>query len=357
MISKDSLHIDWITKVSTANRKADKILIEKVIRALFLLEGLAKQKLDFVFKGGTALMLILDSSKRLSIDIDIIIEKEPTDLEKIFNDLLESQGFIRFELQERKAATNIQKAHYKFFYKPIHQTQADEESILLDILFEKVGYQKINQIPVDSKFIISEGDPISVKVPSKEDILGDKLTAFAPNTTGIPYFKGKTSMSMEILKQLYDVGNLIDIAEDGDLVKTTFESFAATELKYRECEEKVDDVLEDIYQTALCIASRGFEGKGDFVELQSGIQRVSRFIFSETFHIDKAIIAASKAAYLAVLIRSKEVAIEKYGDPKIMKDWIIGEPFWSRLNKLKKSNPEAFFYWYKIFELNGEGQN
>ena len=80
MISKNSLHIDWITKVSSANRKADKILVEKVIRALMLLEGLVKQNLDFVFKGGTALMLILDSSKRLSIDIDIIIEKDPKNL-------------------------------------------------------------------------------------------------------------------------------------------------------------------------------------------------------------------------------------------------------------------------------------
>lgn len=83
MISKDSLHIDWITEVSTANRKADKILVEKAIRALLLLEGLAKQHLNFVFKGGTALMLILDSSKRLSIDIDIIVENEPENLEAI----------------------------------------------------------------------------------------------------------------------------------------------------------------------------------------------------------------------------------------------------------------------------------
>ncbi|MFN6944503.1 MAG: nucleotidyl transferase AbiEii/AbiGii toxin family protein [Cytophagaceae bacterium] len=357
MISKNSLHIDWITKVSSANRKADKILVEKVIRALMLLEGLVKQNLDFVFKGGTALMLILDSSKRLSIDVDIIIEKEPNGLEEIFQSLLETQGFTRFELQERKALTKIQKAHYKFFYKPVHQTRAEEESILLDILFEKIGYQKIEETPIISKFILADGDPISVKVPSKEDILGDKLTAFAPNTTGIPYFKGKTSMSMEILKQLYDVGNLIDIAEDGELVKTTFESFATIELEYRECEDEVDGVLEDIYQTALCIVSRGVEGRGDFTELQTGIQRVSRFIFSETFHIDKAITAASKAAYLAILIRSQEINIEKYGDPRIMKDWSIGEPFWPRLNKLKKSNPEAFFYWYKIFELNVGGQN
>lgn len=352
MISKDSLHIDWISKVSTANRKADKILVEKVIRALLLLEGLAKQNLDFVFKGGTALMLILKSSKRLSIDIDIIVEKEPQDLERLFENLLVDQGFTKFELQERKTGTNIQKAHYKFFYKPSHQTLAEEESILLDILFEKVGYQKIEEIPIDSKFILTEGDPVVVRVPSKEDILGDKLTAFAPNTTGIPYFKGKTSMSMEILKQLYDVGNLIDVAEDCVLVKTTFERFAAIELKYRECKENIDEVLEDIYQTALCIVSRGVVGKGNFEELQTGIQRVSRFIFSETFHIDKAITAASKAAYLTALLRSPTERIEKYGNPEIMKDWSIGEPLWPRLNRLKKSNPEAFFYWYKLSQIS-----
>jgi hypothetical protein len=26
-----------------------------------------------------------------------------------------------------------------------------------------------------------------------------------------------------------------------------------------------------------------------------------------------------------------------------MKDWVIGEPLWPRLKRLKKSNPEDFF--------------
>jgi hypothetical protein len=42
-------------------------------------------------------------------------------------------------------------------------------------------------------------------------ILGDKLTAFAPNTTGIPYKKGK---HIEIIKQLHDVSKLIDNITD-----------------------------------------------------------------------------------------------------------------------------------------------
>ena len=44
----------------------------------------------------------------------------------------------------------------------------------------------------------------------KYDILGDKLTAFAPHTTGVPLCVGK---SMEIAKQLFDVATLIDVLE------------------------------------------------------------------------------------------------------------------------------------------------
>jgi hypothetical protein len=40
-----------------------------------------------------------------------------------------------------------------------------------------------------------------------------------------------------------------------------------------------------------------------------------------------------------------------FKDPLELKDWLIAEPMNTKLNKLKKSNPEAFFYWYKIYEL------
>lgn len=144
----------------------------------------------------------------------------------------------------------------------------------------------------------------------------------------------------------------MDKAEDGALVKKTFETFATTELRYRnQSKMTVADVLEDIYETSLCIVSRGASGKGNFAELTTGIQRVSRFIFSETFHIDKAITCASKAAYMASLMKAGKKEIEKYQNPAIMKDWVIGEALWPKLNRLKKSNPEAFFYWYKTFEL------
>ena len=44
--------------------------------------------------------------------------------------------------------------------------------------------------------------------------------------------------------------------------------------------------------------------------------------------------------------------IEKYGKPKVIAEWKIDALHNTKLNKLKKSNPEAFFYWYKAIELN-----
>ena len=79
---------------------------------------------------------------------------------------------------------------------------------------------------------------------------------------------------------------------------------------------------------------------------------LSRFIFSESYHIEKAITHASKAAYLATLIKHDSKTIEKFITQLQMKDWTIGEPMNTKLNRLKKSNPEAFFYWYKIYELS-----
>lgn len=352
MINKESLTVEWISKVSEANRRADKILIEKAIRSLLLVEGMVKQGLNFIFKGGTALMLMMSSTKRLSIDVDIILPVMPENLEDLLGRVASEQGFTRVEQQHRSTDTKIPKAHYQFFYKPVHKTIADEEKILLDILFEDPGYQSIIEWPVESRFLISEGKHNHVSVPSLEDLLGDKLTAFAPNTTGIPYFKKGESRSMEIIKQLYDIGNLVDAAEKPAIMRATFESFASRELGYRNLAElTTEDVVEDIYQTSLCIVSRGVAGAGDFEQLLSGIQRVSRFIFSEPFHLEKAITFASKAAFAAMIIRYDAKAIEKFNNPLLMKDWVIGDPLWPKLNKLKKANPEAFFYWYKIYEL------
>lgn len=354
MINQDEISEEWIRKAASRH-KADPLLVEKVIRALLLLEGLAKQKLSFVYKGGTALMLHFNSTRRLSIDIDIILPDKKTDIETVLQAVVTEQGFTRSELQHRNKRSDIEKAHYKFFYEPCRNAVRGEEYILLDILFEEVHYTNVIQLPIDSTFLPQQGESVLVVIPSIEDLLGDKLTAFAPNTTGIPYFKGEGSMSMEIIKQLYDVGNLFDKAENLSVLKKTFNRFALAELAYRNKDTLTSvDVMDDIFQTSLCIATQGKGGDGNFEELQSGIRRIRSFIFSENYHLEKAISHAAKAAYVATIIKYDADDIELFDPSMNMKDWKIEQPFNTRTNKLKKSNPEAFFYWYKIYELSVE---
>ena len=55
---------------------ADPSILERTIFAFGLLEAIRSVGLQFIFKGGTSLLLLLDEPRRLSTDIDIIVEPE-----------------------------------------------------------------------------------------------------------------------------------------------------------------------------------------------------------------------------------------------------------------------------------------
>jgi Nucleotidyl transferase AbiEii toxin, Type IV TA system len=351
MISRNSFSLPWLQQVAIRNNRVDLILVEKVVRALSLLEGLVESNLDFIFKGGTALMLHMNSSRRLSIDIDIIVPNR-SDIQPLLEKIAIDKGFLRVEEQARAANYAIQKTHYKFFYNPSYKTAQDEEYVLLDIVFEDIKYSNLVTLPIDSDFVEQEGLPVQVRVPSLDDLLGDKLTAFAPYTTGIPYSKNGVSRAMEIIKQLYDIGNLFDVSANMGVITSTFQNFAVAELGYRIMGNDWKLVLEDIYNTSLCLCTWGQFGKGEYESIQLGIRQIKGYIFSKGYFIEDAMIHASKAAYLSVLIEKGITVIERFRDPLEIRDWIIEQPFNTKLNKLKKSNPEAFFYWYKIYLLS-----
>lgn len=348
MINTVSLEEEWIRTIAR-KQKSDPILIEKVVRALCLLELLQQSKLQFIFKGGTALMLMQAEPRRFSIDIDIIVSEKPKNIEQLFADIIEQSDFLECQVDERKAKSSIEKAHYKFYYKPVSNARAESEYILLDILYEDSPYGRYTQeIAIESPFVKTDAPEIKVTVPMPEAILGDKLTAYAPTTTGIPYGVGK---EIEIIKQLFDVGHLFNMTKDLGIIAAVFEQFAKTELAYRAIKGAPDDVLEDIIQTGMVICTRGKSGAGDFNQLQLGIKNIRNFIFSERFHIDRAIVLAARASYLAALIKTGGSEIKRFTDPSEIAGWLIEQSFETRLNKLKKSNPEAFFYWYQTAQL------
>ncbi len=348
MIQKSCTSNEWITEIARI-KKADKGLVQKLIRALMLLEGLSESKLEFVFKGGTALMLLLNSTKRLSIDIDIIVSGQIEDLEQLMSEIATKKGFTKAEVQHRKAISRIEKAHYKFYY-PSSLKADDEEFVLLDILFEDIHYSKVVSTPIQSSFVTHEGEITETMTPDFNNIMGDKLTAFAPNTIGIPYFKNEKPMGQEIIKQLYDIGTVFEKIDDVTVVNTVFSNFAMVELQYRNMGGNINIVLDDIIENCLSISLRQNIGNANFDVLLFGLKQISSYIFSETYHIEKATVHAARIAYLVTLMQT-ENEIERYSNKINMMDWQIVQPNNTKLNKLKKTNPEAFYYWFQYYSL------
>ena len=351
MINHNCTSLEWITKVSALHNNADKILVEKVIRALMLLEGLAVSGLDFCFKGGTATMLLLEKPRRMSIDIDIIVPDANADIPATLDKVCAQQGFTGWEAVERQNKGLIHKTHYKLYFLS-NVSRAREQFILLDVLHEQVGYSKTIQKPLTSSFIENEDAAVLVTLPDINNITGDKLTAFSPNTIGIPYNKGGYDRGMEIIKQLYDLSCLYEQVDDISIVREVFERFCAVESKYREHGFSPEAVLEDAQINALSICFRkAYDERCQYEVLSKGAKQVNGFIFSERFSNEKAMVHAAKVAYLVELVKqgiNQKVLL----DPAIdMRNWQISLPSDTRINKVKKSSPEGFFYLYHMVQL------
>lgn len=219
MIDDKTYSIEWINDLrKKLGKRTDPKLIEKVIYALSLLEQLQLNDLNFVFKGGTALLLMTSVPKRFSIDIDIITEENIADVERVLNKIIEAGKFLRWtDNNERTHSADAPLGHYKLFYESVVDER--EEPILLDLLFAPNPYAKTQKIPIKHDWLVTSENDIVIEIPTFDAILGDKLTAFAPNTIGILFSKNRP---VEIIKQLYDIAFLFDRTSDIKIVKDTF---------------------------------------------------------------------------------------------------------------------------------------
>jgi len=344
LISIKSHTKEWIFGIREGSPGKDPILIEKMIMAFTLIENLKVAGLDFIFKGGTALHLLLGSSNRFSIDIDIILPN-PINLDSYLTHVLNQGNF--FKVEEIRRSGSIPKQHYKFYYQSAIQNK--ESQILLDILFDYNLYPKLVKVPIKSPLLLLEGDETVISCPTKDCILGDKLTAFAPHTTGIPYGIGK---DLEIAKQLFDISMLFNEIEDLRMVETTFVNIAIKELAYREMTKiSFMDVLWDSLNTSILIGTRGLSSTMEYGELVNGFRKMAGFVFKGNFTLDSAILCASRVAYLSALLIQKSDKVEWFQNQLDLSSWVITDLNFNKLNKLKKTDPEAFYYYFKALDL------
>lgn len=347
MINKETFTIEWILNLKNKlGKRVDPKLIEKVIWALNLLEQLKKNGLDFTFKGGTALLLATDVPKRFSIDIDIITEHSESDITVVLQKIVDENIFLSWEDDNnRKHNPDAPIGHFKTYYKSV--VDGNIEPILLDLLYTPNPYPEVYEVLIKHPWISTSQDETIITMPTFDAILGDKLTAFAPKTTGILYTKNRP---VEIIKQLYDIAFLFDNIANIEIVKSSYNKVVHEEIGFRKLEIASTEVLNDTFQACYTLAERDLKSE-EFNHLQLGIKNFTNFVV-ERFGIDEAIIAAAKVAYLTILIQSeKTIKIERFKSALEIKDWIVEDEQFNKLNKLKKNNPEAFYYWFKALKL------
>lgn len=343
MLTKENFTLEHVMELKK-NRIVDSFILERSIYAFGLLEALCRVNMPFIFKGGTSLMLLLDQPRRLSTDIDIIVAPG-TDVDHYLEEAGKIFPFEKVEQQIRKGKNNIEKRHYKYYYDSPVKGQTPF-FIFLDILFEENHYSKVIRKPIRNELLITEEPYYEVSLPSVDCILGDKLTAFAPHTTGIPFGVDK---ELEIIKQMYDIASLTDVTEHFEDVCQSYMGTVSSEIRYRGIDALAEDVLRDTLEASACIASRGQYGD-DYNQYLQGIKSLVTHVYDERFSAEKAAVMACKVMHMGACVL-KNVPYEQIDDLSKYIKTDIGFSKYKKLSKLRKFNSEGFAHIVKAIEL------
>jgi predicted nucleotidyltransferase component of viral defense system len=333
-------HIQYIREISGR----DPALIEKSIFAMGLLEAIARTGLKFIFKGGSSLMLLLDRPKRFSTDVDIIVEPG-TDMVSILDKAASIWPFVKMTEHIRKVSGNIETRHFKFGYSS--PMTGRELTILLDVLFEKNHYSTLISKNITCELLLTHEPMISVDIPNVNCIIADKLTAFAPHTTGIPFGKDK---ELEIIKQLFDIASLLEYVDDLIEVTKVFKATAETELRYRNLDISTEDILNDVIDAAVCVAGRGKFNKDDYSLYRRGISRILNHIYTEKFNGELAVSKACMILFLASALITEQPVL-----PKLRSDEYYQSPITSGrykvLSYVRTFDPIAYKYLFEAAKM------
>ena len=299
-------------------------------------------------------MLLTEEFSRLSIDLDIVVNPG-ADLIPTFEAITQANRhkFTAYEEDIRQKTKTQPFRHYKFYFNSVNPTQRNSY-VLLDVLHEEPLHAEYVSKSIKCSAILTEKPMIPVTVPTVDALLGDKLTAFAPTTTGILF---KSNKEMEICKQLFDIATLFDYHTSTRTVEHTFNTIALTEAGYRNLRYlSPEDVLIDALRTSMIIGSRGRLEPERFDELERGRKRAGAYVLGQSYTFPRFLRDASKVAYLAAsLLKNKEASSRWTAEEEALTTAF--DRRFSFINKLRKISPEAFYYFSRAIDTLEDNQS
>ncbi len=178
-------------------------LAEEAVHCLELVAELVEAGLQFQFKGGNSLLLILPEPKRFSIDVDIATGASREQIEETLDAIVKRfRVFKRWEKRQHKTKPWLPIASYYLYFDSAIKG-GTETSIMLDAQLRRTPYKTEKKKIVCGKLYESA---TLVELPFPSSIIGDKLLTLGPNTLGIPVGKGKEAQR---LKHVFDVSRLL----------------------------------------------------------------------------------------------------------------------------------------------------
>ena len=323
---------------------ADPSILERTVYAFGLLEAIRSVGMPFIFKGGTALMLMLENPRRLSTDIDIIVS-HGTDVDGYIEKAGQVFPFIRVEEHKRKGLNDIEKRHFRFHF--LSPRSGKEINILLDVVFEDNPYPVVHERSIRNTLLTSDGEDLTVVVPDKNSILADKLTAFAPHTTGIPFGVNK---ELEIIKQMFDCWTLIQEMADYPAVSTVYSHISAIERSYRGLDKSAEDCLRDTIDSCICIMGRGNIRPEEYQHFSRGIGAIQGHLFDGRINGENASVYASEVMYLATCILTGQ-DFEQIPDPDTYRGVQPNVKGIKKISSIRNTNPLAYAYMIKSIQM------
>jgi hypothetical protein len=351
--------VEWIHAQRRTLGNCDPGILEKCVHALTLLGHLAESGLPFLFKGGTSLLLHLPKPSRLSRDIDIVCGQPAAEVDAVVARIGESTPFMRWAEDQRGARGLPQRRHFKFFYRSALPGNTETE-VLLDVVEESHETHEVVSLPIRTSFLRPERE-VLVRIPTIESLLGDKLTAFAPSTTGVPLRKadGSEADVQQVAKQLFDVGALFDVANDFVVVDKVHAAVCALEAEYRDSRPTRQQALDDTWQACLAMTATKPAICANYPDgplLHAGLNRMRGHLI-EPKYVEGPVARqklAAKAAVLVAHMRSGamfDFAVDRYTGSSTQLDAVraatLNGTDLAWLDKMKTVNPEAFHYWHR----------
>lgn len=294
--------------------------LEKAIFCLEYVGQLQEEGLDLIFKGGSAVQILLGERwTRLSIDVDICTNSSKEKLEAILEKIHRKFNKKAFSYAQRDREISDRIPFYLYRIETPAITE-ESRTILLDAIGIKPKFAT-QQTPLKTFFFES---PKEVTTPTIGALLGDKLSTIGPTSIGRPLNDSRNGL--EYAKHFFDIGTLQETKFDIEQCRAAYIEAIRVQSKIRNKEYTRDECFSDMLFTCQVASlsqrageqaiqelpsSRAIRAVSEFRILQDGLRRFRPFLVQKTSYTWDDLRTNAARTALVIKILNSNIADNK----------------------------------------------